>query len=429
MVKEHKMKIGYACLTAGVPGTEMKGCIAKNANNENLQNIISINLDSLINILKYNVDNNIRLFRISSDLIPFGSSDINKLEWKKIFGQRLTDIGTYIKNNNLRVSMHPGQYTVLNSLNDEVVKKAEDDLKYHCDILDLMQLDNTNKIVLHIGGAYEDKEKALQRFTDNFSKLETRIKNRLIIENDDKIFNIKEVLELANQLGIPAVYDNLHNYANSYKKDISDLEWIKECSLTWKKCDGPQKIHYSQQDKCKKTGSHSKSILLNDFLSFYHNLKQYDIDIMLEVKDKNISAVKCINTASTDYNISVLEKEWARYKYSVLEKSHKHYLEIRNLIKDKSSYPAIKFYTLIEESLNMEGSANSYINAFEHVWGYFKQKADDKEKMKIQMLLENYKYSQSGKESDNIAKVKSFLMKLSKKYDETYLLNSYYFHI
>ncbi|HPB16132.1 MAG TPA: UV DNA damage repair endonuclease UvsE [Clostridia bacterium] len=423
------MKIGYACLTVSVPGTDIRGCIAKNANNENLYDIISMNLDSLMNILIYNVKNGIRLFRISSDLIPFSSSVINKLEWQKIFKSRFFEIGEYIRNNQLRVSMHPGQYTVLNSLNEDVAKRAVDDLLYHCDVLDLMECDNSCKIILHIGGAYDNKQKAIERFKENYIKLDARIKKRLIIENDDRIFNISEVLDIANQLKIPVVYDNLHNYANPYDESITDLQWIKQCSSTWTKMDGNQKIHYSEQDKGKKAGSHSQTISLSEFLHFYQNISSSDADIMLEVKDKNISAVKCINAVSDKRKISALEDEWARYKYSVLEKSHKHYLEIRNLIKDKNSYPVMEFYSLIEEALKMQGSVNSSINAFEHVWGYFKDKADDKEKKKIQALIENYKSGTSVNIENDSIKVKSFLMKLSEKYNEAYLLNSYYFYL
>ncbi|MFA5341280.1 MAG: UV DNA damage repair endonuclease UvsE [Clostridia bacterium] len=423
------MRIGYACLTVGVPGTEMKGCIAKNANNDNLSSIISSNLDSLMNMLKYNVKNGIHLFRISSDLIPFGSSDINKLEWKDIFKDRLSEIGMFIKNNNIRVSMHPGQYTVLNSINNDVVKRAVRDLEYHCDVLDLMQLDSTCKIILHIGGAYDDREKAVERFKNNYIKLKARIKERLIIENDDKVFNVKEVLDIAKQLSIPVVYDNLHNYANPYKKEVSDLEWISECSKTWKLPDGCQKIHYSQQNSNKKSGSHSSSIAICEFLSFHENIIEYDIDIMLEVKDKNISAIKCINAVSKDKKITVLEEEWAKYKYSILERSHKHYLQLRNLIKNKASYPVKDFYALIEEALNMEATVNSAVNAFEHVWGYFKYKADEKEKQKMQALLNSFKNTMGRTTENDLSRIKSFLMKLSEKYNETYLMNSYYFYI
>ena len=77
----------------------------------------------------------------------------------------------------------------------------------------------------------------------------------------------------------------------------------------------------------------------------------------------------------------------------------------------------------------MEGAVNSSINAFEHVWGYFKDKADDKEKKKIQALIENYKSGTSVNIENDSIKVKSFLMKLSEKYNEAYLLNSYYFYL
>ena len=75
------MSIGYACLTVGVPNTEMKRCIAKNANEARLYELIKANLSALDHILDYNIAHDIKLFRISSDLIPFGSSPINTLAW------------------------------------------------------------------------------------------------------------------------------------------------------------------------------------------------------------------------------------------------------------------------------------------------------------------------------------------------------------
>jgi len=285
-------------------------------------------------------------------------------------------------------------------------------------------MDSSHKIILHVGGAYNDKLKAIDRFIENYSTLETRIKKRLIIENDDKIYNIKEVLDIAKKTSIPVVYDNLHNYANPYDKDISDHEWISECFHTWKKDDGNQKIHYSQQDNNKKIGSHSPTIRINEFLSFYNHIKECDTDIMLEVKDKNISALKCINLLSEKKNIKYLEQEWSRYNYSVLEKSHKSYLDIRQMLKDKSAYPVQEFYNKIEETLGMNESIHSGINALQHVWGYFKNKADDKEKKRIQKLMEDYNRSLI-----TITKVKSFLYTLTLKYNDKYLMQSYFFHI
>jgi UV DNA damage endonuclease len=124
--------------------------------------------------------------------------------------------------------------------------------------------------------------------------LDKRVKRRLVIENDDKIYNIREVLDIGKGLGIPVVFDNLHNAVNSCSESKDDKYWVSKCSSTWREEDGVQKIHYSQQDSQKKPGAHSASIEVGEFLSFCNSLGRDDIDIMLEVKDKNLSAVKCI---------------------------------------------------------------------------------------------------------------------------------------
>ena len=131
--------------------------------------------------------------------------------------------------------------------------------------------------------------------------------------------------------------------------------------------DGPQKVHYSQQDCLKSTGSHSKSISVTEFLDFFTDLGEKKPDIMLEVKDKNLSAIKCINCTTPNKNIKALELEWSRYKYAVLEKSPNDYKKIRDLLKDKYSYPAIDFYRLIEHAYAQEVIPGNCVNAALHI--------------------------------------------------------------
>lgn len=416
------MSIGYACKTVGVFNADMKSCTLKNANDERLIELIGHNIESLNNIIDYNIENDIMLFRISSDLVPFGSSEANKVKWWEIFSEEISTIGRKIKISNMRVSVHPGQYTVLNSTNEEVVKRAVDDLIYHARILDSLGLSKEHKLVLHIGGAYENKKLSATRFMENYKLLDENIKNRLVIENDDKIYNIEEVIEIGSKLSIPVIFDNLHNEINPSPDKLSEKYWIEQCKTTWKKEDGIQKIHYSNQAENKRIGSHSDSISINEFMAFYDMLDRDDIDIMLEVKDKNLSCVKCINCISTDLNINVLEKEWSRYKYSILEHSHTSYLKIRELLKNKQDVSAISFYNLLENGLNSQGDNGSFVNTALHVWGYFKDKADEKEKVNFFKYLEKYKLNEVG-----INSVKAYLKKLAEKYDESYLLNSYYF--
>ena len=418
------MSIGYACLQVGRPDTTIRSVIQKNATTERLMEVIDYNLQSFENMIDYNIKNQIKLYRISSGLIPFGSSPVNQLEWEQIFRDRFITIGQKIKQSGMRVSFHPGQYTVLNSPDEGVVSRAVDDLVYQEKILTLLGVDYSHKLILHVGGVYGDKVTALERFEENVKGIPQAVKNRLIIENDDRLFNVEDVLGLAHRIGIPVVYDNLHNAINPADSTKDDGYWISETRKTWKPEDGNQKIHYSQQASGKRLGAHTDTIYIEDFLEFYNKLEDKTIDIMLEVKDKNLSALKCQNTTTDQPAISLLEKEWGRYKYFMLEKSPRDYQVIRQLLKDKTAYPVLEFYRMIEAALEKETDPGAAINTAHHIWGYFKGKATKSEQATFIRNCTNY---QSGKAK--LATVKRQLHKLAIKYDQTYLIESLYFYI
>ena len=160
------MSIGYACLNIGTPNTNIRSVMQRNATPEKLTEVTAHNLAALEKMIDYNIANDIRLYRISSDLIPFGSSPVNALDWPEIHKEAFERIGAKIRKSGMRVSLHPGQYTVLNSPTEDVVERAIADLIYHDKILTALGTDTTNKIVLHVGGIYGDKEAALDRFAD-----------------------------------------------------------------------------------------------------------------------------------------------------------------------------------------------------------------------------------------------------------------------
>ncbi len=419
------MNIGYACLTIGVLDTTMKKCLLKNVNDDTLSSVIKNNLKSLENMLIYNSENNVHIFRISSDLIPFGSDrKVNHIDWINQFDTEWKNLKDLIKKNNIRVSMHPGQYTVLNAQDNSIVDRAISDLEYHAQVLSALGTDNSCKIILHIGGVYNDKEAAINRFIDNFNTLSTDVKNRLVIENDDRSYNINDVLTISQRTNIPVVYDNLHNELNPYDQSLSDEYWIKRCNATWRKQDGKQKIHYSQKNQNKKEGSHSNTISINEFLCFHQSISSIDPDIMLEVKDKNISAVKCINSLHRPTSKKLFEKEWSHYKYAILANSHNDYLRIRELLKYFKDEDAVLFYNIIENNLNLSEDIGNQINAAQHIWGYFKDVSDIKERKQFFKLLDDYQ-----NQLKPIKSIKNYLYKLTNKYDVKYLLNSYYFYL
>lgn len=373
-------------------------------------------------MLDYNIENNITLFRISSDIIPFATSAAGALPWDSLFRDRFLSLGEKIRRSGMRVSMHPGQYTVLNSPKVDTVKAAAAEIDYHARFLDCLGVDEGHKIIIHIGGVYGDKKAALGRFTSHYSTLSDKAKARVVIENDDTSYHIGDVLEIGVTCGIPVVFDTLHHTFNPCSATGEAADWIAQCAATWKDKDGRQKIHYSQQDPTKKAGSHALSIALDPFLDFFESLDTQKPDIMLEVKDKNISARKCILGTARERKIGTLETEWGRYKYLVLERAPEIYTELRALLKDKAAYPAIEFFHLVEKALTQPLETGAAVNGATHIWGYFKRLCTDKEKAAFLKHLEGY-----GSGTVSLGTLKRFLYKLSEKYEQTYLLASYYF--
>jgi len=341
------------------------------------------------------------------------------VKWWEVFHDQLLDLGNKAKKSGMRLSMHPGQYTVLNSPDEMVVYKAIEDLRYHTRFLDALGLGSEHKIILHIGGTYGDKPAAIERFIKQYRLLDDNIRQRLVIENDDRQYRISDVLPIGLSEGIPVVFDNLHHEVNP-DHSLTMNQWITASAATWREKDGPQKMHYSQQDAGKRSGSHSPTINVDQFLDYYQALPSHEVDIMLEVKDKNLSAVKCINAIALPW-ITRLDEEWSRYKYLILEHSPKHYHAIRELLKDKKSYPVVEFYRLIGEAMMIAITPGTAVNAIQHIWGYVSAEAGEQQTMKYEQLLQKVYQGAS------TLAIKRLLWKLSIDQQHNYLTNQLYF--
>ncbi|MBS6373375.1 MAG: UV DNA damage repair endonuclease UvsE [Erysipelotrichaceae bacterium] len=379
------MKIGYACICLGEPSVNMRTCIMKFASEQRLCDIIEHNLRSLKNILIYNEQHHIQMFRITSDLIPFGSSPINQVNWQGRYRDQLQKLGCYIKAHGLRVSMHPGQYTVLNSPRSDVVNRSILDLQYHCDVLDAMKLDSTHKIIIHIGGVYGDKDSAIQRFLTVYQKLSKSIKNRLVIENDDHYYNVEDVWQISLQTGIPVVFDNLHHQILPSPTALSIDAWMNRIAATWQKKDGKQKIHYSEQAIGKRVGAHADSIHVQTFQNFLVLLENHDVDIMLEVKDKNLSACKAVQVLYG--NEQSKQELWKRYQLCVLAHSPYDYQNIiRHLHQDSNSL----FLQRIEQAFTHPPTASAMTITFRLLTHILNAHLDEKELKQVQKALDKY---------------------------------------
>lgn len=112
------------------------------------------------------------------------------------------------------------------------------------------------------------------------------------------------------------------------------------------------------------------------------------------------------------------EELWAKNKYLVLSKSQKTYQSIREYLKEDSVDPKVVLRQ-ISEAKSLPENRGQVVNAFQHIWGYFKKKASADEKDQFMTALENY-HSGLIPQADLIGQVQELL----KKYPNEYLKQS-----
>jgi UV DNA damage endonuclease len=202
----------------------------------------------------------------------------------------------------MRISMHPDQFTLINSLREEIFERSKMELKYHTEVLDLMKLDLSAKVQIHVGGAYNDKQQSMERFVTRFRSLKDSVRRRLVIENDDKLYDVGDCLKLNEKTQIPVLFDAFHHKINN-KTQLSD-DYFERLVQTWdSNKDGIPMADYSSQKPGGLTIQHADRIDLNDFDLFLKNTERFDFDIMLEIKDKEKSALRAVEWAANDRRV------------------------------------------------------------------------------------------------------------------------------
>lgn len=291
------MRIGYPCTnrTLGCRGGRTLRLASFSL--ERLDEIVSSNLRCLETMLHFNVEHGIRFFRITSDLIPFASHPEIEPPWRHLYARALADAGLTIQHLGIRIDMHPGQYTVLNSPDEKVVKNAMRDLVYHVGVLDEMGLDATAKVQIHVGGVYGDREASLARFITRARLLPETIRRRLVIENDERSYDLADCLQVAEATGLPVVLDVYHHALNNRGESVAAA--LSAAHETWSSEDGPPIVDYSSPLPGGRFGRHAESLDEADFRAFLAASRETDFDVMLEIKDKEASARRAVEIAQS----------------------------------------------------------------------------------------------------------------------------------
>ncbi|MDR6882916.1 UV DNA damage repair endonuclease UvsE [Bacillus sp. 3255] len=263
---------------------------------EAMQRAIDIgrkNLEATRRILYYNAAHGIRLFRLSSSLVPLATHPDVQIDVAAEYRTELKQLGDYAKGHDIRLSMHPNQFTLLNG-SDSVVAAAIQDLRYHAAILDGMGLDESAIINIHVGGVYGDKVAATERLYAKIPEVPESIMQRLTFENDDKTYTLAETLAVARKLGRPCMLDLHHDWCNP--SEASPQELLPEIATTWSGL--PMKIHVSSPKSPKETKefrSHADYIEPEMLITFLKSCKEAGldrIDVMIEAKMKDLALFK-----------------------------------------------------------------------------------------------------------------------------------------
>jgi len=231
-------------------------------------------------------------------MVPFASHPVCRFPWQEHFFEEFRGLGEYIKKHRFRISMHPDQFVLLNTPNEDVLWRSIDELVYHVRILDLMGLDRSAKIQLHVGGVYGNKIESMERFVHVYDRLDDSIRQRLVIENDERLYAVSDCLEIHQRTGVPVLFDRFHHAIKNQGEVVSDL--LPVLKKTWRSADGIPMFDYSSQQPGKRVGAHTEHIGIADFARFLAETSPVDCDVMLEIKDKEKSALAALDVARND---------------------------------------------------------------------------------------------------------------------------------
>ena len=295
------MNLGYACINTALSANKVmtnRTMRRKTFDTKGLDYVSELalqNVKDLETIVEWNNRSGIKLFRLSSQIFPW----MEEYEWSDLkdwdeINSLMLKIGNLATKSGQRLTMHPGPFHCLASPNPKVVERTIKGLNKHAEQFDMMGFkpNHYNKVNIHVGGAYGDKDAALERFCKNFELLNDNTKKRLVVENDDSPteYSVKDLYEgVYKRIGTPVTFDYFHHKFNTGGQ--TEEEALKLASTTW-----PEGItqccHYSESRRKEKLDESIRPQAHSDYVYDYIDNYGHNIDIMIEAKHKELAVQK-----------------------------------------------------------------------------------------------------------------------------------------
>ncbi|KAK9829616.1 hypothetical protein WJX72_006904 [[Myrmecia] bisecta] len=297
--------LGYACLNMDLreqkpPVFTNRDCIQRTYLEKGLPYISSLALENtraLAGVIQWNHENGIRFFRMTSNFFPWCTE--YKLEDLPDFSaikEHLRFAGDLARAYDQRLTFHPSHFIKLAAPDENLLKKSIFELEVHSQVLDLMGYDEPsvwNKINIHIGGMYNNKQESLKRFAAGWRRLSPSCQKRLTVENDDvaSYYSVTDLLPLSQETGIPIVFDFHHH--KFCQGGLTEEQAFRAAIATWPQGIRPV-VHWSESQEGRKPHAHSDYVV--GPMNFYGLEDQ--VDVMIEAKCKE-RALLCFREGRT----------------------------------------------------------------------------------------------------------------------------------
>lgn len=300
------LRLGFPVKVLGRPGLKSNDS-RRWQNNPHLK----FSLAYLQNILEYCDENDIRMYRMSSDIAPYATHpDMPQFHQQiKECSPQLRQMGELARKLDIRLSFHPSQYVIMNSPNPALVRKSVWDIDSQAEMLDCMELGDEAVVVIHVGGAYGDRQQGCERWVRTYDSLPEHARRRLVLENDDIRYSATDVLWIHERCGVRLIFDYQHFWCNN-------PEWlelrptVERFLKTWPAGVRP-KVHFSSPNTAmreleKKNAEGKKEIAYQqpiwtghadfanpfEFATFMQEMNGLEFDVMLESKSKDLALIR-----------------------------------------------------------------------------------------------------------------------------------------
>ena len=300
VMREWPRRLGFAVKVAGREGLK-----SNDARRWQSGPHLSVSMEYLRAILDYLDEIDVRMYRISSDFIPYCTHPDLPQFHNQVAECRggLEELGRIARERGIRLSLHPSQYVLLSALDPAISDKGIQDVNAQAELLDAMEQGPEAVVILHLGGAYGDKDAAIGRFIANWPRLSEAGRRRLVIENDETLYTVQDCLRVHEAIGIRLIFDHQHHLLNPGTLSLGDA--CRAAVRTWPAGVMP-KVHFSSPRLDSRTVMRGKKEVLAppllsqhadyvhpwEFAAFLREVGPEPFDVMLEAKMKDQALLK-----------------------------------------------------------------------------------------------------------------------------------------